>query len=176
MIYAFYMSLEKPAESHTENTFKIWRSCNHNVEMNLNGNKLANVRRDIMNKKRLTDFELREIKEKVVADVKDIDSGNVSIRVGDVDDRDEGTGGVICTDADTRVARTRYVDQRENVNHIRAIDDIPMDEGSEDKFELVGEGNHKVSYDTTGIILSCTLRVSMKIVKLTVTLKNERII
>ena len=31
--------------------------------MNLNGNKLANVWRYIMNKKRLTDFELREIKK-----------------------------------------------------------------------------------------------------------------
>ena len=46
VIYAFYMSLEKPAGSHTENTFKIWRSRNHNVRMDLNGNKLANVQRD----------------------------------------------------------------------------------------------------------------------------------
>ena len=57
------MSLEKPSESHSENTFSIWRSRNHNVTMNLNGNKLANVRRDIINNKRLTDVELREIKE-----------------------------------------------------------------------------------------------------------------
>ena len=28
--------------------------------MNLNGNNLGNVRRDIMNKKRLTDFRLRD--------------------------------------------------------------------------------------------------------------------
>ena len=47
--------------------------------MNLNVHKLANVRKGIMNKKRLTDFGLREIKEKVIADVKDIDSGNVGI-------------------------------------------------------------------------------------------------
>ena len=45
-----------------------------------------------MNNKRFTDIELREIKEKVMADVKDIDSGNVGIRGADVDDRDEGTG------------------------------------------------------------------------------------
>ena len=32
---AFYISLEKPAGSHTENTFRIWRSRNHNVRMNL---------------------------------------------------------------------------------------------------------------------------------------------
>ena len=117
--------------------------------MNLNGNGLANVRRDI-NQKRLTDFELGKIKEKVIADMKDIDSGNGGIRDGDVDDRDERIGGVSSTDADTRVARISYVDQRENVNHIRALDDIPIDEGSEDEFELVGEGNHNVSYGTTG--------------------------
>ena len=130
VMYAFYMSLEKPSGSHTENTFSIWRSRNHNVRMNLNGNKLANVRRDIMNNKRLTDVELREIKEKVIADVKDIDSGNVGIRDGDVDDRDEVTGGTSCTYADTRVARTKYVDQRENVNHTGTLDDIPIDEGT----------------------------------------------
>ena len=98
----------------------------------------------------MTDFELSEISEKVIADVKDIDSGNVGIRVGDGDDRDKVTGGVSCTDADTRVARAIYVDQRENVNHIGALDHIPIDEGSEDEFELVGDGNHNVSYDTTG--------------------------
>ena len=149
MMYAFYMSLEKPSGSHTENTFSIWRSRNHNVRMNLNGNKLANVRRDIMNNKRLTDVELREIKEKVIADMKNIDSGNVGIRDGDIDGRDEGTG-CSCTDADTRVARTRNFDQRENVNYTGTLNDIPIDEESGDEFELVGKGNHNVSYDATG--------------------------
>ena len=103
-----------------------------------------------MNKKRLTDFELRQTKGKVIADVKVIDSGNVGIRDGDVDFRDEGTGGVSCTDADARVARPKQLDQRENVNHIGDLYDIPIDEGYKDEFELVGEGNHNVSYDTTG--------------------------
>ena len=124
--------------------------------MNVNQNKLANVQRDIMNKKRLTDIELREIKEKVIPDLKGIDSGNVGIKDGDVDDRDEDTGSTSCTDADTRVARKRYVDQRENVNHTGTLDDIPIDEESGDEFELLGEGNHNVHYDTTGnnIIMS----------------------
>ena len=77
-----------------------------------------------MNKKRLTDFELREIKAKVIANVKDIDSGNAGTRDGDVDNRDEGTGGTSCTYADTRVARARYVDQSENVNHTGILDHI----------------------------------------------------
>ena len=115
------MSLEKPAGSHTENTFRIWRGRNNNVRINLNGNKLANVWKDIMNKKRLTDFELGGIKEKVISDVKDINSRNLGVRDGDVDERSEGTGRVSCTDADTEVARTRYVDGRENVNHIGAL-------------------------------------------------------
>ena len=120
---------------------------NHNVRMNLNGNELANVRRDIMNKKRLTNLELREIKEKVITYVKDIDSGNLGIRDWHVDDRDERTSGVSCTDADTKVARTRYVGQRENVNYTGALYDIPIDEEAEDEFELVSEGNHNVSND-----------------------------
>ena len=89
--------------------------------------------------------------------MKDIDSENVGIRDGEVDNRDEGTGSTSCIDADTSVARIiRYVDQRENVNHTRTLDDIPIDEESGDEFELVGEGNHNVSYDTTGnnIIMS----------------------
>ena len=42
----------------------------------LSENKLANVQRDMMNQKTWTDF-VREIKEKVIADVKDIDLRNV---------------------------------------------------------------------------------------------------
>ena len=43
-----------------------------------------------MNKKRMTDFELKEVKKKIIADVKDIDSGNAGIKEEDVDYRDEG--------------------------------------------------------------------------------------
>ena len=77
-----------------------------------------------MNKKRLTNFELREIKAKVIANVKDIDSGNVGTKDRDVDNRDEGTGSTSCIYADTRVARARYVDQSENVNHTGTLDHI----------------------------------------------------
>ena len=86
----------------------------------LNGNNLANVWREILNKKRLTDFELREITEKVTADVKNIDSRNVGIRDGNVEDRDKSTGGISCTDEDTSEASTRNFDQRENLSHIRS--------------------------------------------------------
>ena len=64
--------------------------------------------------------------------MKDTDSGNVGIKDEDVNDMDEGIGAVSCTDSDTRLARIRYVDQRENINHIGVLDDIPLDEESED--------------------------------------------
>ena len=104
----------------------------------------------------MTDVELREIKEKVIADVNDIDSGKVGIRDGNYDDRYEGIGGTSCTDSGTIVARTRYVDHRGNVNHTGTLYDIPIDKGSGNKFELVGEGYHNGSYHTTGnkIIMS----------------------
>ena len=49
-MYPFYMSLEKPAGNHTENTFRKRKSRNHNVRMNLDENKLANVQKDIIRK------------------------------------------------------------------------------------------------------------------------------
>ena len=67
-----------------------------------------------------------KIKEKVTADVKDLDSGNVDISGCRYTDRDTGTGGVCYTDAGTRVTRTGYVDHRENVNHIGALDHISI--------------------------------------------------
>ena len=116
--------------------------------------------------------------------MKDTGSGNVSIRDGHVDDRDEGTGGTSCTYTDTRVSRTKYVDQRESVNDTGTLD-IPIDVGSGHEFELVRESNHNVNYDTTGnniqaimilqVIISCLIPVSMKKVKLIVNLKNERV-
>ena len=156
VMYAFYMSFRKPDGIHTENTFSIWRSRN---QMNLNGDKLENLRKYITNKKRLTDIELREIMQNVITDVKDRDSGNEGIRDEDVDDRDESTGSTSYTDEDTR---KRYVDQRENVNHTGTLGDIPIDEGSGDEFELVHEGNHNVSYDATGNIIMSHLSVNEK--------------
>ena len=100
--------LEKLTGSHTENTFAIQRSFNYSVKINLDGNNLANVRRDIMNKKRLKDFKLKETKQKVTAGAKD----TLGIRDGYVDDRDKGTSGVSCTDADTGEAMIKNVDQK----------------------------------------------------------------
>ena len=56
VMHAFYMSLEKPVGSHTENTFSIQGSRNHSVRINLNGNKLAIVQRDIMKKDKEKDY------------------------------------------------------------------------------------------------------------------------
>ena len=51
--------------------------------------------------------------------MKNIDSRNVGIRDGNVEDRDESTGDISCTDEDTSEASTRNFNQREDLNHIR---------------------------------------------------------
>ena len=45
--------------SHTKNSLRIRKSHNYKVRMKLDENKLAYVRGDIMNTKRLTDLQLR---------------------------------------------------------------------------------------------------------------------
>lgn len=50
--------------------------------------------------------------------MKDIDSGNASIRDGDVEDSNEGTGGICYRETHTSIATTKNIDQRKNVNHI----------------------------------------------------------
>ena len=52
---AYFKTLAKPNASVTTDAYNIWRTQN----------KLANTRRDIMNKKRLTDMEIQAIKDKV---------------------------------------------------------------------------------------------------------------
>ena len=48
----------------------MWRNRNKDIREYLGANKLANVRRYIMNKKHLTDAELNEIKLKVQNDIR----------------------------------------------------------------------------------------------------------
>ena len=66
VLYAYYYALEKPSETNcTARTYKIWRSNNKDIRTYIDSNKLANVRRDIIRNKRLTDAEIHHIKEEV---------------------------------------------------------------------------------------------------------------
>ena len=49
----------------TEQTYKLWRERNKTESEYIDANKLANVRRDVLHKKRLTEAEINEIKEEV---------------------------------------------------------------------------------------------------------------
>lgn len=54
VITAYYQAIEHPTESsNTKETYKIWRTNNPTIRLYMNENKLANVRRDIINKKRI---------------------------------------------------------------------------------------------------------------------------
>ena len=62
---AFYAASLNNKTSITQGTYDIWRANNPTKRLNLNGNKLANVRRDIVNRERLTKVELQAIQLKV---------------------------------------------------------------------------------------------------------------
>ena len=57
--------LEPSEENNTKHTYRIWREMNTNVRPNIDANRLANVRRDILKNKRLSDAELETIKYQI---------------------------------------------------------------------------------------------------------------
>ena len=61
---AFYQALNEP-KNNTKRTDEIWRKEAGKHRPYTDTNKLANVRRDIMNKKRLTEAEIEDIKKTV---------------------------------------------------------------------------------------------------------------
>ncbi|KAJ8261873.1 hypothetical protein GJAV_G00159430 [Gymnothorax javanicus] len=58
---AFYTASLAPKTSVIQGTCDIWRANNLTNRLNLDANKLANIRRDIVNKERLTKMELQAI-------------------------------------------------------------------------------------------------------------------
>ena len=57
--------LNSSETSTTKATYAIWRHHHPNVRLQIDANKLANVRRDIIKQHRLTDIEMNTIKERV---------------------------------------------------------------------------------------------------------------
>lgn len=63
---AYYQAIERPTEtSNTKETYRLWRIENPETRPNMDENKLANVRRDIVNRKRLSEAELEELRQNV---------------------------------------------------------------------------------------------------------------
>jgi len=56
--------LKPSGENNTKQTYMIWRNANPTSRPYINANKLANVRRDIVKNKRLSDTELENIRRK----------------------------------------------------------------------------------------------------------------
>ena len=63
---AYYQAIVEPSEeNNTKHNYRIWREMNTNVRPNIDANRLANVRRDILKNKRLSDAELETIKSQI---------------------------------------------------------------------------------------------------------------
>ena len=79
VLYAYYYAPEKPSETNcTTRTYKNWRNNNKDVRPHIDANKLANVRRDIVKNKRLTDEEIHKIKEEIRKDIVSESNDNTS--------------------------------------------------------------------------------------------------
>lgn len=64
---AYYKACEIPnVPSVTAETYNQWRKEHPRIRPNMDANKLANVRRDIVNRKRLSEVELEDMKSQVV--------------------------------------------------------------------------------------------------------------
>ena len=69
VIEAHYRALLNPKISTTIDTYNIWREKHPTLRPNMDANKLANTRRDIIRKKRLTDNEMQMIKTRVSEEI-----------------------------------------------------------------------------------------------------------
>ena len=67
---AFYQALNEPKNKNTKLTYEIWRKEVGEDRPYIDVNKLANVRRDIMDKERLTEAEIEDIKKTVRKETK----------------------------------------------------------------------------------------------------------
>ncbi|KAJ8033823.1 Cortactin-binding protein 2 [Holothuria leucospilota] len=63
--------------SSTKGTYIIWRERHPNQRLYLTANTLANVRRDIIKKQRLTNIELEEIRKSVLNEIRKKFGGNI---------------------------------------------------------------------------------------------------
>ena len=61
----FYQALKEPKDNTTQQTYELWRQKFGEHRSYIDANKLANVRRNIMKKNRLTAAEIEEIKMKI---------------------------------------------------------------------------------------------------------------
>ena len=64
---AYYNAVSHPSgSSTTQNTYDIWRKSNPDSRLYIDPNKLSNVRRYITKSKKLSDFELQDIRKKYI--------------------------------------------------------------------------------------------------------------
>ena len=62
--------------STTIDTYNIWREKHPTLRPNIDANKLANIRRDIIRKKRLTDTEMQMIKNRVSEEIGNVEQNH----------------------------------------------------------------------------------------------------
>ena len=83
MIEAQYSALLNPKISSTIDTYNIWREKHPTLRPNMDANKLAITRRDIIRKNRLTDNEMQMIKNRVSEEVGNVEQSHEEYSITD---------------------------------------------------------------------------------------------
>ena len=65
VMYAYYDTCLSNKQNITKESFETWRKRNPTQRLNMDPNKLANVRRDILKNQRLSERQLTQVKQKV---------------------------------------------------------------------------------------------------------------
>ena len=113
VIEAYYTALNHPTTSITTAAYDIWRKNNPLSRPNMDANKLANTRRDIIKNKRLTDIELQAIKNNITNNQNETLRNSQSDR-NDANEQDE----VITADnpEDQPAEQEQIKDDEENID------------------------------------------------------------
>ena len=152
----------KPSgETNTKQTYMLWRTANPTKRLNIDANKLANVRRDIIKKKRLTDAELESIRRKVRERLnqndqkrEDIDQQNTPSE--NIEEADETQGNQAC---ERRASQDQQLDEMyqslsdeiqrrwEEIKHLNIEDRDPLPKITKDKTakKLIRKGNQIIA-------------------------------
>ena len=117
---AFITAQLKPSgENNTKQTYTIWRNWNPTTRLNIDANKLANVRRDIIRQKRITDEEMDNIRRKVNQSIQINENSNeedVREQEGDINSNETDQPMQIETTQPMQIETTQDIQNTNSIN------------------------------------------------------------
>ena len=124
ILHAYFTATFYPKnESTTIHTYKIWRENNQRLDVTLDPNRLANLRRYILKTKKISEIEMEHLKERIHNENK---ANNKNINIENVDHEDR-----------TNTCKTSKVNnktrQNQTLEHIQNTDQQTLNQNNTNK-------------------------------------------